>query len=199
MDDTNHSDDWPDDRVKEETDVPESGTDNDRLQGVLVEPLCVLKTDSYNSQNSKISKKSSKKPAPKKFTDSSSDEDYKPPADEIIPSDCDDVPLVNRIEGTKKSKAKQKSPKIKKPPKTPKVKKDPSAPKVKKEKKERKPREKKEIKTEQCEVCGFISRSLKSHMLTHTQEKNFECDFCGKKFSLRASLKNHLFAHINIR
>lgn len=54
-------------------------------------------------------------------------------------------------------------------------------------------------KMEQCEVCGFISRSLKTHMMTHTNEKRFECDFCGKKFSLRSSMKNHLFAHVNIR
>lgn len=69
-------------------------------------------------------------------------------------------------------------------------------PKVKKEKK---PYVRKPNKPEQCDVCGFISRSLKSHMLVHTQERNFECDFCGKKFALRASLKNHIFAHINIR
>ncbi|XP_037024762.1 zinc finger protein 391-like isoform X3 [Bradysia coprophila] len=69
-------------------------------------------------------------------------------------------------------------------------------PKVKKEKK---PYVRKPNKPEQCDICGFISRSLKSHMLVHTQERNFECDFCGKKFALRASLKNHIFAHINIR
>lgn len=61
------------------------------------------------------------------------------------------------------------------------------------------PREKKPIKMEQCDVCGAISRSLKTHMMTHTNEKKFECDFCGRKFSLRSSIKNHLFAHINIR
>lgn len=66
-------------------------------------------------------------------------------------------------------------------------------------KKEKKPYVRKPNKPEQCDVCGFISRSLKSHMLVHTQERNFECDFCGKKFALRASLKNHIFAHINIR
>lgn len=65
--------------------------------------------------------------------------------------------------------------------------------------KQKEPRERKRSKPEQCEVCGFISRSLRMHMLTHTQERNFECDFCGKKFTLRASLKNHIFAHINIR
>lgn len=54
-------------------------------------------------------------------------------------------------------------------------------------------------KMEQCEVCGFISRSLKTHMMTHTNEKKYECDFCGKKFALRSSMKNHLFAHVNIR
>lgn len=39
-------------------------------------------------------------------------------------------------------------------------------PKVKKEKK---PYVRKPNKPEQCDVCGFISRSLKSHMLVHTQ------------------------------
>lgn len=51
-------------------------------------------------------------------------------------------------------------------------------PKVKKEKK---PYVRKPNKPEQCDVCGFISRSLKSHMLVHTQERNFECDFCGER------------------
>lgn len=61
------------------------------------------------------------------------------------------------------------------------------------------PPDKKRFKMEQCEICGAISRSLKTHMMTHTNEKKFECDFCGRKFSLRSSIKNHLFGHINIR
>lgn len=61
------------------------------------------------------------------------------------------------------------------------------------------PKQAKLPKMEQCEVCGFISRSLKTHMMTHTNEKRYECDFCGKKFALRSSMKNHLFAHVNIR
>lgn len=53
-------------------------------------------------------------------------------------------------------------------------------------------------KSKQCDVCGFISLNLSSHMQVHRVE-DLECDMCGKKFTLRDSLKNHLFLHLNIR
>ena len=35
----------------------------------------------------------------------------------------------------------------------------------------------------QCEICGAVTKNLTIHMLVHTDEKNFECDMCGKKFN----------------
>ena len=50
-----------------------------------------------------------------------------------------------------------------------------------------------------CEVCGFKTATLKSHMLTHTKEVVCVCDVCGKTFSVKTLLKFHLFSHFNIR
>ncbi|KAI0210924.1 hypothetical protein LSAT2_004265 [Lamellibrachia satsuma] len=49
-----------------------------------------------------------------------------------------------------------------------------------------------------CETCGkeFAQTShLSAHMLTHTGERRHKCDVCGAKFSSRCSLKSHNYIH----
>lgn len=123
----------------------------------------------------------------------------------VIPAET--KPKLPRIKGGKTKREREREERKllrlsepKKPTKKELLKEERAKRKLEKLEKQKQPREpRKRSKPEQCEVCGFISRSLRMHMLTHTQERNFECDFCGKKFTLRASLKNHIFAHINIR
>lgn len=46
--------------------------------------------------------------------------------------------------------------------------------------------------------CGRIFKDnfkLKRHMLTHTGEKKFFCEFCGRGFSLDFNLKTHIRTH----
>lgn len=50
-----------------------------------------------------------------------------------------------------------------------------------------------------CEFCekGFISKSnYISHLLSHSDERNFCCDICGKKSKTKSDLKKHKNTHL---
>ncbi|GBO09773.1 Zinc finger protein 197 [Araneus ventricosus] len=58
-------------------------------------------------------------------------------------------------------------------------------------------REKKN-ETHVCNVCNkiFTRRSnLRSHVLIHSDQKDYACDVCGKTFLLKRSLTRHNFVH----
>ena len=50
-----------------------------------------------------------------------------------------------------------------------------------------------------CEVCGekfTLKGNLKQHMLTHTKVKAHECDICKKKFTYKSHLVEHFRVHL---
>jgi KRAB domain-containing zinc finger protein len=57
------------------------------------------------------------------------------------------------------------------------------------------------IKSHPCNICDkvFDSRyGLKRHMLSHTDERKFECTVCGLRFKQSAHLKGHIATHERI-
>lgn len=45
----------------------------------------------------------------------------------------------------------------------------------------------------------IVTQTTFFHFRTHTKEKNYECNECGKRFSLRGSLKVHILRHTGIK
>ena len=50
---------------------------------------------------------------------------------------------------------------------------------------------------QECPICKkrLKSRSLNSHMKTHTGERPYKCNMCTRSFSLSGNLKRHLRTH----
>ena len=50
----------------------------------------------------------------------------------------------------------------------------------------------------ECTICHWkfkIRQHLTRHMLSHTDEKRFECEVCGKTFNRKSNMKNHRKIH----
>ncbi|CAC5413538.1 KRAB [Mytilus coruscus] len=54
------------------------------------------------------------------------------------------------------------------------------------------------IECHDCQVCGknfLTGKNLRRHMVSHTDERNYECTVCGQKFKQGAHLKGHMGIH----
>ncbi|CRL02670.1 CLUMA_CG015854, isoform A [Clunio marinus] len=53
-----------------------------------------------------------------------------------------------------------------------------------------------------CNICGIslnTKRTLKMHMVVHSDQKRYKCQCCGSSFKRSKALKNHLILHSGLR
>ncbi len=58
------------------------------------------------------------------------------------------------------------------------------------------------IKPLSCSQCGksFTQKvHLENHLVTHSSEKPFSCSQCGNTFTRKANLKKHMLIHAGIK
>ncbi|KAH6937107.1 hypothetical protein HPB50_025568 [Hyalomma asiaticum] len=50
-----------------------------------------------------------------------------------------------------------------------------------------------------CSLCSYSTdypTNIQRHMLTHTGERPFRCDTCGKGFTTKQNLESHKIQHV---
>ena len=53
-----------------------------------------------------------------------------------------------------------------------------------------------------CKICRKTQPhrcNWKRHFLSHSQDRKFNCQHCGKKFKTNDNLKTHLNTHLNVK
>lgn len=53
-----------------------------------------------------------------------------------------------------------------------------------------------------CPHCGLAlntKRTLKMHLVVHSNEKKYKCNYCGSEYKRSKALKNHLILHTGLR
>ena len=49
-----------------------------------------------------------------------------------------------------------------------------------------------------CKICGLFFSDMGTHMRTHSEERPYTCDTCGKSFAQSGTLTNHARTHLAI-
>ena len=55
------------------------------------------------------------------------------------------------------------------------------------------------VDNHRCKICGKFFSRLEIHMRTHTGERPYKCDKCGKSFSQHGTLTNHRLVHSAVK